>query len=75
MKQKIEGLALLGAVFVLVLALPFAPVMSEAFSRYTLQSEEVKGNDKVCFYENARGDVYTIVVKKYKQCKRYINVN
>ena len=50
-------------------------VYGAAYDHYSLKSDEVKGKNRICYYENSRGDGHTITLPKSKQCKRYINVN
>lgn len=46
-----------------------------AYDTYRLESQEVKGKNRICYYENSRGDGHTITLSKTKQCKKYIKLN
>lgn len=46
-----------------------------AYDHYHLESQEVKGKNRICYYENSRGDGYTVTQPKSKQCKRYIKID
>ncbi len=50
-------------------------VYGAAYDHYSLKSDEVKGKNRICYYENSRGGGHTITLPKSKQCKRYIKVN
>lgn len=47
-------------------------VFGAAYDTYRLESQEVRGKNRICYYENSRGDGHTITLPKSKQCKRYI---
>ena len=46
-----------------------------AYDTYSLKSDEIRGKNRLCYYENSRGDGHTITLPKAKQCKRYIKLN
>lgn len=50
-------------------------VFAAAYDTYHLESQEIKGKNRICYYENARSEGHTITLPKSKQCKRYIKVN
>lgn len=50
-------------------------VYGAAYDTYRLESQEIKGKNRICYYENARGDGHTLTQPKAKQCKRYIKVS
>ncbi|PPA31586.1 hypothetical protein C3737_05340 [Aeromonas jandaei] len=52
-----------------------AAAAAAAYDTYRLESQEIKGKNRICYYENARGNGHTITLPKSKQCKRYIKVN
>lgn len=50
-------------------------VFGAAYDTYSLKSDEIRGKNRLCYYENSRGDGHTITLPKAKQCKRYIKLN
>lgn len=50
-------------------------VYGAAYDTYRLESQEIKGKNRICYYENVRGEGYTVTQLKAKQCKRYLKFN
>jgi len=50
-------------------------VFGVAYDTYRLESQEVRGKNRICYYENARGNGHAITQPKAKQCKRYIKLD
>lgn len=50
-------------------------VYGAAYDTYRLESQKIKGKNRICYYENARGEGYTITQPKAKQCKQHIKLN
>ncbi|BED99748.1 hypothetical protein VAWG001_13630 [Aeromonas dhakensis] len=50
-------------------------VYGAAYDHYSLKSDEVKGKNRICYYENSRGDGHTVTLPKAKRCKNYIKLN
>lgn len=50
-------------------------VYGAAYDTYRLESQEIKGKNRICYYENSRGDGHTVTLPKAKRCKNYIKLN
>jgi len=50
-------------------------VYGAAYDTYRLESQEIKGKNRICYYENVRGEGHTITQPKAKQCKQHIKLN
>lgn len=50
-------------------------VYGAAYDTYRLESQEIKGKNRICYYENVRGDGHTVTLPKTKQCKQRIKLN
>ncbi|WP_429039906.1 hypothetical protein [Aeromonas media] len=50
-------------------------VYGAAYDTYRLKSDEVKGKNRICYYENVRGEGHTITQPKAKQCKQHIKLS
>ena len=44
-----------------------------AYSQYNLIRDEVVKQQRVCTYENKRGELHVITKPKAKRCAKYIN--
>ncbi|AHX59338.1 hypothetical protein B224_0073 [Aeromonas media WS] len=58
----------------LVVAVPHVS-HATAYSQYNLIRNEVLKQQRVCTYENARGELHVITKPKAKQCAKYINTD
>lgn len=50
-------------------------VYGAAYDTYRLVSQEIKGKNRVCYYENSRSNGHTVTLPKAKRCKNYIKLN
>ena len=50
-------------------------VYGAAYDTYRLESQEIKGKNRICYYENVRGEGHPITQPKAKQCKQHIKLN
>lgn len=67
-----KGLALLFVVSTFLVAACFVPsIHAKDISRYLLVDSWVSGLQRVCLYENSRGEQKSISISKGKSC-RYI---
>ncbi len=50
-------------------------VYGAAYDTYRLVSQEIKGKNRICYYENSRSNGHTVTLPKAKRCKNYIKLN
>ena len=61
---------------VLLLSLTLSSfVYGAAYDTYRLVSQEIKGKNRICYYENSRSNGHTVTLPKAKRCKNYIKLN
>lgn len=72
MKKQIKGLTIFVIVSVILIAVCFAPsIHAKDSSRYILVDSWVSGLQRMCLYENSRGEQITESISKGKSC-RYV---
>ena len=66
---------LLRTIIMLVMATVSQVSHSTAYSQYNLIRDEVVKQQRVCTYENKRGELHVITKPKAKRCAKYINTD
>lgn len=66
---------LLRTIIILLISAVSQVSYATAYSQYNLIRDEVVKQQRVCTYENKRGELHVITKPKAKRCAKYINTD
>lgn len=66
---------ILRTTIVVVMAMVSQVTYATAYSQYNLIRDEVVKQQRICTYENKKGELHVITKAKAKRCAKYINTD
>ncbi|MGL5394870.1 MAG: hypothetical protein ACRDBQ_06275 [Shewanella sp.] len=66
---------ILRTTIVVVMAMVSQVTYATAYSQYNLIRDEVVKQQRICTYENKKGELHVITKPKAKRCAKYINTD